>query len=293
MNENAPKRIRIAVYSLKGCRPRPLDDGGMQPKYSRDAVSRQRPPRTTWHFPTPKICYNTRETKMSSIIGSSKEDEVEKKVRLREKVIPPLTLLLVIAITVTLFLYRDTVAELGSYGYLGAFLISLVANATIILPMPVILLIFALGAAFNPVLVGLVGAAGGAVGETTGYMIGYSGYRIARSSKVYDRAEGWMRRWGVVAIFVFALAPFLPLDVAGILAGVLRFPIWKFLLACWFGKALLYVGAALAGAWGGEAFVSGLHFISPISIGLLAAVATLALLTLALVIENWVWKRDR
>ncbi len=29
MNSNAPKRIRIAVYGLKGRCPRPLDDGGM------------------------------------------------------------------------------------------------------------------------------------------------------------------------------------------------------------------------------------------------------------------------
>ncbi len=38
----APKRIRIAVYSLKGCCPRPLDDGGTQVKYNRDSASRQR-----------------------------------------------------------------------------------------------------------------------------------------------------------------------------------------------------------------------------------------------------------
>ncbi len=36
-----PKRIRIAVYSLKGCCPRPLDDGGTQAKYSRDRATRQ------------------------------------------------------------------------------------------------------------------------------------------------------------------------------------------------------------------------------------------------------------
>ena len=44
-------------------------------------------------------------------------------------------------------------------------------------------------------------------------------------------------------------------NVAGMVAGVLRFPIWKFLLARWFGKALLYVGVTLAGAWGWEALL--------------------------------------
>ena len=37
----APKRIRIAVAGLKGQCPRPLDDGGMLAKYSRDRFSRQ------------------------------------------------------------------------------------------------------------------------------------------------------------------------------------------------------------------------------------------------------------
>ena len=41
-------------------------------------------------------------------------------------------------------------------------------------------------------------------------------------------------------------------DLAGIAAGVLRFPFWKFLLACWLGRTILYIGIALAGAWGWE-----------------------------------------
>ena len=39
----APKRIRIAVAGLKGRCPRPLDDGGMPPKYSRDTHDLQCP----------------------------------------------------------------------------------------------------------------------------------------------------------------------------------------------------------------------------------------------------------
>jgi len=48
-------------------------------------------------------------------------------------------------------------------------------------------------------------------------------------------------------------------DLAGIAAGVLRFPFWKFFLLCWLGRTLLYIGAALAGAWGWEAM---LHYFS-------------------------------
>lgn len=191
--------------------------------------------------------------KMSKTTDRVKGDEVKGGKRLKRVLIPVLTLSLVIVITVAFFLYRDRIAEFTELGYLGAFLISLVANATIILPMPGLLLLFALGAAFNPVLVGLAGAAGGAIGELTGYVAGYSGRGVVRSGKMYARVERWMRRWGTITIFIFSLVPLLPFDVAGMVAGVLRFPIWKFLLACWFGKALLYIGIALAGDWGWEA----------------------------------------
>ena len=91
---------------------------------------------------------------MSNQINVSTPAEVKKK-RLREKVIPLLMIFLVIAITVVLFVYQDKVAELGNYGYLSAFLISLVTNASVILPMPGFLILISLAATFNLVLVGL------------------------------------------------------------------------------------------------------------------------------------------
>ncbi len=223
---------------------------------------------------------------VSNTISNSKQAEMGK----RGRVIPLFIILLVIAITVALFFYRDRVAELGNYGYLGAFLISLVSNATIILPMPGFLLLFALGAAFNPILVGLAGAIGGTIGEMTCYMLGYSGRGIARSNKMYIRAEGWMRRWGTLTIFVFTLIPFTPFDLAGMAAGALHFPLWKFFLACLCGKILKYVGIALAGALGWEAVSRG---VQPATIAVLAALATGILLAIALAIEDWSWKRGR
>ena len=80
----------------------------------------------------------------------------------------------VIAITACIFVFRDQVERLETYGYLGAFLISLITSATIILPVPGIVLIAALGAVYNPVLIGLVAGTGSALGEITGYMAGYS-----------------------------------------------------------------------------------------------------------------------
>ena len=159
---------------------------------------------------------------------------------------------LLITVAIFIYIYRDRVAELSNYGYLGAFLISLICCATFILPVPGMLLIFPLGAVFQPVLVGLAAAMGGTIGEITGYTLGHSGHRLMPSKKIYVKAEKWMKKWGTMTIFIFALVPPLPIDIVVMVAGTLRFPIWKLLLACLFGKTLLYIGMAFTGAWGWE-----------------------------------------
>jgi len=193
---------------------------------------------------------------VSKIISNDKQAGVGKRDWLKKRLIPLLTLLLVIAITGGIFYfyhhYPGRVDVLIAYGYLGAFLISLTFNATIILPAGNFLMLFALGAVLPlPIVVGLAGGVGAALGEITGYMAGYSGHAIVGKGKMYGRLEYWVRRWGAMTIFIFSLVPFV-FDLAGITAGVLRFPLWKFLLVCWLGRSLLYVGIALAGAWGWE-----------------------------------------
>ena len=175
---------------------------------------------------------------------------------LNKRLVPLLILLIIIAISVGIFYfywhYPERVIELRNYGYLGAFLISLFLNASVILPAGNILVISALGALLpSALLVGLVGGAGAAIGEISGYVAGLSGRGLAGRSNLYGRVEGWVRRWGIVAIFIFSLVPFI-FDLVGIAAGVLRFPFWRFLVACWLGRTILYVSIALGGGWGWE-----------------------------------------
>jgi len=117
--------------------------------------------------------------------------------------------------------------------------------------MPGFLILFALGAAFNPLLVGLAGATGGTMGEMTSYMLGYSGRGVVQNRRLYDKSAQWLNRWGSLTIFVFAVTPS-PFDVMGMVAGLLHFPVWKFFFACWLGKIFKYVGIALAGSFGWE-----------------------------------------
>jgi len=207
------------------------------------------------------MCYNTIEAGMNKIISNDKQAGVGKGNRLKRKLIPLLTLLLVIAISVVLFFCGrnpEIVAELKSYGYLGAFLISLIGNATVLLPgivLPILsglsIVLYPGAGLVGPVMVGLAGGAGAAIGEIVGYMAGYSGRGIVQNSRMYNRLVDWVRRWGAIAIFIFTLVP-LFFDLVGLAAGVLRFPLWKFVLICWLGRTLLYVVFVVLSAWGWE-----------------------------------------
>ncbi|MDP6101672.1 MAG: hypothetical protein QGH66_09690, partial [Dehalococcoidia bacterium] len=77
---------------------------------------------------------------MGKMTGNDKSVWGKRGSWLKTKIIPLLVLLLVIATTVSLFIltqrYPEKIEEFESYGYLGVFLISLVSNATVILPVP-------------------------------------------------------------------------------------------------------------------------------------------------------------
>jgi membrane protein DedA with SNARE-associated domain len=184
-----------------------------------------------------------------------------KKAWLKKRLIPLLTLFLVLAISVALFFFGrnpELIVKLEGYRYFGAFLISLIGNASILLPGIVLPILTGLGVVFYPVsglagvvMVGLAGGVGAAIGEMVGYMAGYSGRGIVENKKLYWRLVGWVKKWGALAIFIFALFP-LFFDLVGLAAGVLRFPLWKFVLVCWLGRTLLYVVFILLAALVGK-----------------------------------------
>jgi len=165
-----------------------------------------------------------------------------------------LAFLFVISVVAGIYaLYRSNPGLLDDwkeFGYPGVFLICLIANASIILPVPGLLIVFGLGAVLNPWLVGLAGGLGAALGAITGYVAGYSGQPVARRINRYDKLVRITRRWGGPAIFVFSLVPFLPFDIVGITAGLLRFRFWQYFAITLSGRAILYVLIAWLGAWG-------------------------------------------
>ncbi len=168
---------------------------------------------------------------------------------------------LAIAITVGIVLLHDQIQRFAVYGYPAVFLISLIGNATIILPTPSMAVVFGVGGALNPVAVGIIAGLGSALGELTGYLAGVGGRVVVEDRALYDRLERWMRKWGMLAIFVLGIVPNPAFDVGGMIAGALRMPLWRFLLAAWAGKGLRLVIFAL----GGQAIFSRLLTIPSLS----------------------------
>jgi membrane protein YqaA with SNARE-associated domain len=171
------------------------------------------------------------------------------RLQMRDMVGHITALLCAIGITVGVLLLRDQISpeQLKNYGYPGLFLISLIGNATVILPMPSFAVAFAMGGVLNPVAVGIVSGLGATLGEMTGYLAGVGGRGVIEKQALYARLEKWMRKGGPLVIFLLAAIPNPAFDVGGVMAGALGMPAWQFLLACWAGKSLRLTLVALGG----------------------------------------------
>jgi uncharacterized membrane protein YdjX (TVP38/TMEM64 family) len=161
-----------------------------------------------------------------------------------------LALVCVVLVTLLMVANRDQISKLAGLGYPGIFLASLLASATLILPVPGVLITTAMGAVFNPFWVAIAAGSGAALGEITGYLAGYSGQAVVERVGVYEKVVNWMRRYGDITILVLAIIPNPIFDVAGIAAGMLKMPLHRFLIWCILGKMIkmmifAYSGAAL------------------------------------------------
>ena len=134
--------------------------------------------------------------------------------------------------------YQAELHNLGDYGYLGLFVISLIGNATLIVPAPVFVVACAAGLVYGPIGVGVVSGLGAALGELTGYMAGAGGKALIPQGRRYDQLRRFMQRHGMLTIFLLGVIHNPIFDIGGLIAGALRMKAWKFVLAAWAGKAI-------------------------------------------------------
>jgi membrane protein YqaA with SNARE-associated domain len=155
----------------------------------------------------------------------------------------------VVALLLALVLARPDLSTLSHYGYPGIYVMMLLSSATVLLPAPGMAFVLAASTFWNPLAVGIAAGLGAATGELTGYIIGYGGRDAleGRYAKLMHRFEGWLRKYGLVALFAMAVIPNPVFDVVGLAAGSLGYPVWKFLLAVGAGNLIKYVAVSLLG----------------------------------------------
>lgn len=157
---------------------------------------------------------------------------------------------IIFAIVVVLgaFYLSSNVTILQKYGYAGVFLISLLSSATLFLPAPGWAAVIAMSRILDPIILGVVAGVGSAIGELTGYIAGDGAREILNKNiKESKKIEKLVEKYGIIAIFLFAAIPNPLFDIAGLVAGGLKIPWWRYLIACAAGRILRYVVLAMVG----------------------------------------------
>jgi uncharacterized membrane protein YdjX (TVP38/TMEM64 family) len=166
----------------------------------------------------------------------------------KQRLISFLILIGVIGFTIVLIYNRQQIQKFGSLGYPGIFLVAMLSNATVLIPLPGIMLTTAMGAVFNPFWVAIAAGTGAGLGEFSGYMVGFSGRELVKRTQWHEKVEGWIKKYGVWVILFMAIIPNPAFDLVGFSAGVLKMPIWKFLLGAIAGNILKMMMFAYGGA---------------------------------------------
>lgn len=183
----------------------------------------------------------------------SERVEVEKAgSRKKEYIIGGVSLAVTLALCVAVIFYWDYINKVQQYGYLGAFIISVLAGGTVFVPVPGLLVIFTLGSVLNPMIVGFVGGLGEAIGSIAIYLTGIGGRKAFQNTnhRFVNKFSDWIQKRGSLAVFGMSaiLNPlFYPFTAV---AGMLRFGLVKFFFLCLAGKVLKDVAVAYVGYLG-------------------------------------------
>ena len=157
--------------------------------------------------------------------------------------------------------------SLEGLGYVGVFVANLASTVTVFIPVPGLtalgqVLILDQGEVLNPVLVGIAGGCGMALGEITAYVAGVYGGQMAAghtlpgprwTARLVERAisviDRLMDHYGMLTLFVLAAIPNPVFEIAGITAGAVRMPFGRFMGAVFVGKVTRGIIIAFLGAY--------------------------------------------
>jgi membrane protein YqaA with SNARE-associated domain len=180
--------------------------------------------------------------------------------------------------------FWDTIQGAAAYGYAGCFFSTAVAGMTI-WPGPGLLVVFSLGHKLNPILAGMAGGLGEAIGGIAIYLTGSGSGSVwshlrhkkqaANASQstqaddspkpegiqkkswwasLIDRISAPVQRWrGGWPVFIASAVVFSPFYLIALGAGAAKMSLKRYFLLSWAGKTIKCLYVALAGYWGLQA----------------------------------------
>ena len=152
------------------------------------------------------------------------------------KILEILFVVVIIALSVVIFLMRDKIGNVSDVGYLGLFLLCFLANSTVLLPAPSLMIAASCSLIMNPFLVALSAALGSTLGEFVGYVFGTITKDLSpKFQRLLDKLTNKVRNQTVV-VFILALLPLPLFDIVGIYSGGTKMNLIKFSVACFIGK---------------------------------------------------------
>jgi membrane protein YqaA with SNARE-associated domain len=153
---------------------------------------------------------------------------------------------LTIAMFIMIIAFNEQVKMMQNWGYVGAFLISLLGGATIIIPVPMLAVVVALASAlatpWEVALLGFSAAGGEVIGALIIYFTGKGAgsaidtTKTDRLHRIYDKMVSFIQRRGSWALFsvTFIINPlFYP---AAFVCGALKFGLRRFIIVVALGK---------------------------------------------------------
>ena len=154
------------------------------------------------------------------------------------KILEFLFLILVIVFSILIFIFRDKIGQVSNVSYLALFILCFIANSTVFLPAPSLMIAASFALVLNPFYVSLVAALGSTLGEYVGYAFGAVSKDV--SPKILSFLEKFISKIHnqTLLVFVLAMLPLPLFDFVGVYSGGTKMNMLKFFIACYLGKLI-------------------------------------------------------
>ncbi len=129
-----------------------------------------------------------------------------------------------------------------NWGYLGAFIVSILGNMIPFFPIPYLAAIFLTAANFpsiDPTLLGIISGIGGGIGKMFIYFLGRGTSSVVKvSNEKLEALKKIVGNYGAMAAFMLAATPS-PDDIIMIPLGMMKYDLMKFFIAVTAGKIVI------------------------------------------------------